>query len=131
MPVSTIRPVVNIYPYLEENVEITFRENGTYKLNLLKAPNHVYYIEVYVSNWMVSLTTKLQDILSRLLNNRAKLGILDTQRFTLVFYIESSLDTYPNIVSAVTKAHESLSHEYPQFDVLCNLHKLVVANFIL
>jgi hypothetical protein len=114
---------------LEENVKVLYKENSTYKIILLKEPNEIYQIEIYVYSYLTTFTNKLHLILNYLINSKHQLGIVESSPYTLVVQVYCLQLSYKQVVNSIKYIEDIFVLTYPFLSIRIYDHKILLANY--
>jgi hypothetical protein len=102
-------------PKLTINHVVTFQLNCSYRITFHKTTENTYYLNIQIISWNQSLSAKIQEIITKLINERYTLGIFG--EFTLFISTMCTTKTNNQITNAVNHAVLLLSQKYPSLNL--------------
>jgi hypothetical protein len=112
-------PIIPSYtgelPSIQPNTQITYRENNTYKVDILREPEDIFIMTITLNIWHEPIADKIVHVINKLVTDRYKFGLATMLRFN--FFISLFCPSEP-----VVYLKQALSHA--QYD-LAELHPLL------
>jgi hypothetical protein len=125
-------PLANYYgtfPQLALNEKANFQADHTYRLSFLKTSETDYYIDIQVYTWYHTLAVKIQEIVSKIMDEKHSLGV--TNYFTFYLTVTCIGKTIMYTSDAVSKATFFLSYKYPTFEVSSLAYRMTISPFLM